>query len=118
MLIRKINTSIWFRWMKKTSSLIEDTRKDKAQRAHTRRNSKRHIQLVSLLLLRKMVAVPLRLASRLATVVSQAVRQSSSQAVSLKFKVLVIFKILYPATCKRFVVFNAVLCVIWTSTIP
>ena len=40
-----------------TSSLIEDKRKDKAQRAHTRRNPKRHIPLVSLLLLRKMVAV-------------------------------------------------------------
>ena len=34
---------------------------------------------------------------------------SGGQAVSLKFKVLAIFKILYPATCKRFVVFNAVL---------
>ena len=34
MLIRKINASIWSRWMKKkTSSLIEDKRKDKAQRA-------------------------------------------------------------------------------------
>ena len=46
------------------------------------------------------------------------VSQSGSQEVSLKFKVLAIFKILYPATCKRFVVFNAVLCIIWTSTIP
>ena len=51
------NASIWFRWMKKTSSLIEDKRKDKAQRANTRRNPKRHIPLVSLLLWRKMVAV-------------------------------------------------------------
>ena len=34
-----------------------DKRKDKAQRAHTRRNPKRHIPLVSLLLLRKVVAV-------------------------------------------------------------
>ena len=42
---------------KKTSTLIEDKRKDKAQRAHTRRNPKRHISLVSLLLWRKMVAV-------------------------------------------------------------
>ena len=39
------------------SSLIEDKRKDKAQRAHTRRSSKRHIPLMSLLLWRKMVAV-------------------------------------------------------------
>ena len=54
----EINASIWFRWMKKkTSSLIEDKRKDKAQRAHTRRNPKRHIPLVSLLVLCKMVAV-------------------------------------------------------------
>ena len=37
------------------------------------------------------------------------------QAVSLKFKVLAIFKILYPATCKRFVVFNAVLCIMHLS---
>ena len=66
--------------MKKTSSLIEDKRKDKAQRAHTHRNPKKHIPLVSLLLWRKMVAVycfvwplGLRLWSR-------------SQAVSLKFK--------------------------------
>ena len=53
----EINASIWFRWMKKTSSLIEDKGKDKAQWVHTRRNPKRHIPLVSLLLLRKMVAV-------------------------------------------------------------
>ncbi|XP_065905377.1 uncharacterized protein [Dysidea avara] len=45
-LIWKINTSIWFRWMKnKTSSLIEDKRKDKVQRTHTRQNPKRHIPL-------------------------------------------------------------------------
>ena len=56
-LIRKINASIWFRWMKKTSSLIEDKRKDKAQRVHTRRNPKRYIPLVSLSLWHKMVAV-------------------------------------------------------------
>ena len=53
--------------------------KDKVQRAHTRRNPKRHIPLVSLLLLHKMVTVhcfiwPLGL--RL---------WSGSQAVSLKF---------------------------------
>ena len=86
-LIRKINVLIWFRWMKKkTSSLIEDKRKDKAQRAHTRRNPKRHIPLVSLLLLHKMVAVHCfvwPLGWRLWSV---------SQAVSLKFKVLVILK--------------------------
>ena len=56
------------------NSLIEDKRKDKAQRAHTRRNPKRHISLVSFLLLCKMAL--LRLASRLVTMVSQAVRQS------------------------------------------
>ena len=58
MLIWKINASVWFRWMKKkTSSLIEDKRKDEAHMAHTRRNPKRHIPLVSLLLWRKMVTV-------------------------------------------------------------
>ena len=54
--IWKINASIWFRWMKKkTSSLIEDN--DKMQRAYTRRNPKRHISLVSLLLWCKVVAM-------------------------------------------------------------
>ena len=58
MLIRKINALIWFRWMKKkTSSLIEDKIKDKAQRAYTCRNPKRHILLVSLLFWHKMAAV-------------------------------------------------------------
>ena len=58
MLIRKINALIWFRWMKKkASSLIEDKRKDKALRAYTRRNPKRHIPLVILLLWHKMVAM-------------------------------------------------------------
>ena len=71
---------------KKTSSLIEDKRKDKEQTAHTRRNPKRHIPLVSLLLWHKMVAVhcfvwPLGL--RLWSV---------SQAVSLKFKFWQFFK--------------------------
>ena len=42
---------------KKTSSLIEDKRKDKAQRAYTHLHPKRHIPLVSLLLWRKMVVV-------------------------------------------------------------
>ena len=42
------NTSVRFHWMKKkTSSLIEDKRKNKAQRAYTHWNSKRHIPLVS-----------------------------------------------------------------------
>ena len=58
MLIWKINALIWFRWMKKkTSSLIEDKRIDKVHRVHTRRNPKRHIPPVSLLLWRKMVTV-------------------------------------------------------------
>ena len=42
---------------KDKDSLIEDKRKGKAQRAHTRHNSKRHIPLVSLLFWCKMVAV-------------------------------------------------------------
>ena len=104
-LVRKINVSIWFRWMKKkTSSLIEDKGKDKAQRAHTRRNPKRHIPLVSLLLWCKMVAVCCfvwALGLRLWSV---------SEAVSLKFEFCRFKKKLYPATCKCFVVFNAVLC--------
>ena len=54
------NALIWFRWMKKkTSSLIEDKRKDKA---HTRWNPKRHIPPVSSLLWHKMVTALLRLA--------------------------------------------------------
>ena len=64
---------------KKTSSLIEDKRKDKAQRAHTRQDPKRHIPLVSLLLWRKMVGVHCfvwPLALRLWSV-SQAVQNSS-----------------------------------------
>ena len=69
MLIWKINALIWFRWMKKkTSSLTEDKRKDKAHRTYICQNPKRHIPPVSLLLWRKMV---LRLGSRLATVVSE-----------------------------------------------
>ena len=53
----KINASVWFRWMKKTSSLIEDKRKDKAHRAYTCWNPKKHIPPVSLLLWHKMVTV-------------------------------------------------------------
>ena len=34
----------------------------------------------------------------------------------LKLEFLAIFKILYLAICKCFVAFNAVLCIIWTST--
>ena len=41
----------------KQPDLIEDKRKDKAHRAHTRRNPKRRIPPVSLLLWRKMVTV-------------------------------------------------------------
>ena len=41
------------------TSLIEDKRKDKVQRAHSCRNSKRYIPLVSLLLWHKMVAIVL-----------------------------------------------------------
>ena len=44
--------------------------------------------------------------------------ETVSEAVRLNFEFLAIFiKILYLATCKCFVVFNAVLCIIWTSTI-
>ena len=43
-LIQKINISIWFYCMKKTTTcLIEDKRKDMSQRAHT---LKRHMPLV------------------------------------------------------------------------
>ena len=54
------------------------------------------------------------LASNLANVISEAV----SEVVRLKFEFWKFFKVLYPATCKCFVVFNVVLCIIWTSTIP
>ena len=82
--IWKINALIWFCWMKKTSSLIEDKRKDKAQRAYMHRNPKRHIPLVSLLLWSKMVAVlsftwPLALQL-------WSVRQAVRQFVRLKFE--------------------------------
>ena len=110
-LIWKIIASIWFRWMKKeTSSLTEHKRKDKAQRAYTHRNPERHIPLVSLLLWRKMVAVryfvwPLALQL-----------WSVSQA---KIRVLEFKKhILYLAACNCFVIINAVLYIIWSSTIP
>ena len=52
---RKVNASIRFHCMEKEED--QDKMKDKAQRARTRRNPKRHIPLVSLLLWRKMVAV-------------------------------------------------------------
>ena len=52
--IGKINTSIWFRCMKK-KSLMEDKRNNEVQRPLTRRNPKRHIPLVSLLLWYKIV---------------------------------------------------------------
>ena len=54
-LIGKISTSIWFCCMKKR--LMEDKSNNKAQRSHTRRNPKRHILLVSLLLCCKITAV-------------------------------------------------------------
>ena len=83
-----------------------------ADRAYTCRNPKRHIPPVSLLLWHKVVtmrcfvwALGLRL-------------WSGSEAVRLKLEFLAIFKNLYLATCKCFVEFNAVLCIIWTSTIP
>ena len=93
-------------------SLHEEERRDKAQRTYTRRNPKRHIPLINLLLWRKMVAMrcfvwPLALQL-----------WSVSEAVRLKFEFWQFLKILYPATCKCFVAFDAVLCIIWTSTIP
>ena len=105
MLIRKVNALIWFCWIKKASSLIEDERKDKAQRTYTRRNPKRHMSLVSLLLWRRMVAVhcfiwPLAL----------------QLTVRLKFE-LAIFKILYPATFKYFVIFNVLYYMDWYYSI-
>ena len=89
-------------------SLIEDERKDLVQRAHNRWNSKKHIPLVSLLFWCKMVAVhcfvwPLVLRP-----------WSVSQA---KIQVLAIFKNSISGHRKCFVVFNAVLCIILTSTI-
>ena len=54
-MIGKINASIWFQCME--TSLIEDKRKDKAQRAQTRQNPKRHIPEVSLLLWHEMVPI-------------------------------------------------------------
>ena len=70
---------------------------------------------MSLLLWRKMVAVwyfvwPLALQL-------WSVNEAVCEAVRLKFKFWQFLKILYPATCKYFGTFNAVLCIIWTSTI-
>ena len=81
MLIQKIIALIWFHWMKKTSSQIEDKRKDKAQGAYTHWNPKRHIPLVSLLLWCKIVAMHCFIVS-----------QSGSET---KIRVLVIFKKFY-----------------------
>ena len=54
----EINTSIWFCYMKKKNSLMEDKRNNETQRPHTCRNPKRHISLtVSLLLWCKIAAV-------------------------------------------------------------
>ena len=92
----EINALVWFRWMKKkTSSLIEDKRKDKVHKAYTCWNPKRHIPPVSLLLWSKMVTVRCfvqALACDCGQAVSEAVR------LNLEFK-----KKLYLATC--FVVF-------------
>ena len=85
---------------KKTSSQIEDERRDKAQRTYTGRNPKRHIPLVSLLLWRKMVAVHCFIwpvALRLWSV---------SGAVRLKFEFWQFKKIYISATCKCFVAFD------------
>ena len=63
---------------KNTSSLIEDERRDKGQRTYTRRNPKRHIPLVSLLLWHKIVAMR--------CLVWPVALRLVSKAVSLKFK--------------------------------
>ena len=44
-----IDISIWFHCNNKMMSLVEDKRKDNAQRVQTHWNPKRHIPLVSLL---------------------------------------------------------------------
>jgi len=43
----KNNTSIWFHYMKKKKSLMEDKMNNKAQKPHTPWNPKRHISLVN-----------------------------------------------------------------------
>ena len=79
MFIQTINASIWFRWMKKTSSLIEDKRQA-TEDLHSSEPQKAHTPLVSLLLLPKMVAV-------CCFVCPLALRLwSGSVAVRLKFK--------------------------------
>ena len=75
-LIGKINRSIWFCCIKKKKSLMKDKRSNKAQRPHTCQNPKRHISLVSLLVvLQNCGCMMLLLVSRLANVVRQLVRQ-------------------------------------------
>ena len=115
MLIQKINASVWLRWMKKTSSLIKDKRKDKAQRAYTCLNPKRHIPLVSLLLWHKMVTVRCVVWPLALQLWSGSDHETVKQ--NLRFGNF-LKKTLYLATCKCFVIFNVVLCIIWTSTIP
>ena len=65
----------------------EDKRKDKVQRAHTGWNPKRHIELVSLLLWHKMVAVRWFVWFSLSTVV----RQAGGRQAKTKIQVLVMF---------------------------
>ena len=75
-LIRKINASIWFQWMKKrTSSLIEDKRQS-AEGTHSSEPQKAYHTGEFVIVAYNGGHVLLRLASRLATVVSQAARQS------------------------------------------
>ena len=89
-------------WRRKKTSLTEDKRKDKVQRAHTCRNPKGHIPLVSLLLWRKMVAVHCFVLFALQPCncgrsVGQAGRQAGRQTKMPSFSDY-IFEILYLAT--------------------
>ena len=65
--------------MKKTSSLIEDKRKDKVQRTHTLRNPKTHPTGEFVIVAENGGCALLRLASRLANVVSERVSKWVSE---------------------------------------
>jgi len=116
----KINTSIWCCCMKKKEkSLMEDKRNDKAQRPQTRRNPKRHISLVSLLLWCKMVAIRCfvwAIGLSGSEWVSEWVIERVSEWVS-EWASETKFQGLVPATNKRFHVFNAVFYVRLTNII-
>ena len=101
-------------------SVIEDKRKSKAQKADTRRNPKRHMSPVSLILWQKMVAVrcfvwPLALRLWSGWLAGWLAGKLAGRR---NIRNLAIFKIRYLACCKHFLDLNGSFIVRWTITIP